>query len=158
MRKITCTTLLFLSFSIAHAQEQFVEIDETEELELKIDLSILGQSEIAEESIEQPAQRYECTDFKLGEFRYVDEHQDVKVTRTKKYQIEESADKKLKLKIKWISNCEYTLTLIEASDEKDKALKGKTMYCEIILIDGSTVTVTTRFQNSKFTTKMKKIS
>lgn len=98
-----------------------------------------------------------CSDFRTGEFIYLDEFTNVKVIREKKFQTEDSPDGNLKLKIKWLSDCVYTLTFVSTTREDNAPIIGQTIYCEIILIDEDVITVSCEINNSKFTTKMKKI-
>lgn len=137
MKTILITIAMTLAFITGHSQQN----------------SALTETEPAASQ-----KNVNCADFKSGEFRYLEDHTDVKITRTKKYQIEESADRKIKLRIRWTSECTYTLTLVKCNNDKDKENIGKTMYNEIILIDGSKVTVSTKINGSRYTTKMEKIN
>ena len=98
-----------------------------------------------------------CSDFRTGEFIYIDEFTNVKVIRGKKIQTEDSPEGNLKLKIKWLSDCVYTLTFISTTRDDNAPIIGQTIHCEIILIDEEVITVSCEINNSKFTTKMKKI-
>jgi hypothetical protein len=96
-----------------------------------------------------------CSDFKTGTFRYVDYDDEIKITRNKKYQIEEGKNFKSKSKIKWTDDCTCILTLVETSNEKEKEGIGKTKMVKIILIDGDVMTVSIRDDDSKNTFKLK---
>ena len=77
----------------------------------------------------------DCSYYKTGRFILsAPEGDQIKIKRTKKYQIEtyNKAHKKHKFKIEWTSDCEYFLTLSKTTCTANEVLVGKGLLCKIL--------------------------
>lgn len=77
----------------------------------------------------------DCSSFKTGTFKYTaPEFQNITVIRNDSMQIE--TDSKLDLKfvssVKWLSNCRYSVTLLEANRKHYDSIIGNTLNIDII--------------------------
>ncbi|WP_445722524.1 hypothetical protein [Flavobacterium sp.] len=81
------------------------------------------------------AQEKKCGDFKIGKFKYANPEQaEWKITRTDTTQVEISTKTQIELhaSVKWISDCQYTLTYKEIINSTVKEVINKTILFEII--------------------------
>ncbi|MCG2419546.1 hypothetical protein K8089_10970 [Aequorivita sp. F47161] len=82
------------------------------------------------------SQEKNCSNFRIGEFRYVEENMPEKIIRTESMQIETNFDNNVVIKstIEWISDCTYILTYSEILNYKydTSDIIGKKIYCEIV--------------------------
>jgi len=93
-------------------------------------------------SISTYSQNKECSNFKVGNFRYSHpEYSKYKVVRTENLQIETDTITGFKVKgtIKWISDCEYELIYSEISDSRFNAIIGQKVTAFITNIDGNKI-------------------
>jgi len=87
--------------------------------------TVFGQSE----------EMLDCSYYKTGRFVLsAPEGDQIKIKRTKKYQIEtyNKAHKKHKFKIEWTSECENILTLLKTTSANNEVLVGKGLLCKIL--------------------------
>ena len=74
------------------------------------------------------AQKPSCVDFKTGYFQNIDSRDSsnfIKRTKDYQYEHEKSSGVKLKLKVTWIDECTYRLTLIKGNSKWNKAAQVK---------------------------------
>jgi len=86
-------------------------------------------------STAQQSEELDCTPYKTGRFVLnPPEGDEIRIKRTKKYQIEwyNKAHKKHKFKIEWTGDCEYILTLVKTTSKKNEVLIGKGLLCRIL--------------------------
>lgn len=72
-----------------------------------------------------------CSEFKVGKFKYIGKNENVTIIQDSIYHIETDGIRTLKLRIKWINDCEYKLTYIKVNQKGDEELLDKTMYVKI---------------------------
>lgn len=80
------------------------------------------------------SQNSNCENFRTGYFSYLEEpFTSVVVRRTKKFQYEHNKKDgmKLKFKIDWIDDCQYTLTYIKVNAKTDKNVLRKKINVSI---------------------------
>lgn len=84
----------------------------------------------------------ECKKFKKGKFLQ-EGKENIKIKRGAKYQVEIDGNSgiKSKFRIKWVNDCEYSLTLIESNDvETTNLFLNNPMYVKIKSIEGNKYT------------------
>ncbi|WP_353778458.1 hypothetical protein [Winogradskyella sp. 3972H.M.0a.05] len=99
-------------------------------------------------SIISYAQERNCSDFKTGQFKYVDERLKEIITRTDSMQIEINPDNQAEIHttIEWVSECEYVLTYTKIINwpENVSDVIGRKIYCTIMETKGNWVKVYTK--------------
>jgi hypothetical protein len=87
------------------------------------------------------SQEKDCSNFRTGEFRYVEENMPEEIIRTETMQIETNFNNNVVIKssIEWTSDCTYVLTFSEILNYKydTSDIIGKKIYCEIVETEGN---------------------
>lgn len=111
-------------------------------------------------SISTYSQSKECSNFKVGNFRYSHpDYSKYKVIRTESLQIETDTITGFELKgtIKWLSDCEYELVYSEISDSKFNAIIGQKVKALITNIEGNKIMCKSECMGIKLDMEMIKI-
>ena len=91
------------------------------------------------------AQEKKCTDFKTGEFVYLDKTRPEKVVRTEFLQIETNPETGIEIhsSIEWTSDCNYVMTYKKILNHpKDvSGIIGKKIYIKILETNGNRIKV-----------------
>lgn len=111
-------------------------------------------------SISTYSQSKECSNFKVGNFRYSHpDYSKYKVIRTENLQIETDTITGLEIKgtIKWISDCEYELIYSEISDSRFNAIIGQKVTAYITNIEENKIMCKSECMGIKLEMEMIKI-
>jgi hypothetical protein len=96
-------------------------------------------------SLNSCSQEKNCTDFKIGEFKYVDKNLPELITRTETTQIETNLETGIIIEssIKWTSECSYILTYekIRNYQEDVSYMIGQKIYVDILETNGNRIKV-----------------
>ena len=106
------------------------------------------------------SQEKNCSDFKTGTFKYVDgNHPDWIIVRNDSIQVEKEEKTNIELqgRLKWKSDCEYSLTYTKISDTSNRELIGKKINVTIINIADDIIEYEAEMNDKVVISKMQKI-
>lgn len=112
-------------------------------------------------SISTYSQSKECSNFKVGNFRYSHpDYSKYKVIRTENIQIETDSITGFEVKgiVKWISDCEYELVYSEVSNSKYQSIIGQKVKTFITSIEGNKIMCKSEGMGRKLDIEMIKIN
>lgn len=106
-------------------------------------------------------QKKECTKFKTGTFKYLDENsKHITITRNDTLQIENNIKNNIKIttSVKWESDCSYTLKYEDVTNyEYRNDILGKKIFISIIETKGNIYTARVKSSTTNTIVKMRKI-
>lgn len=102
-------------------------------------------------SLSSCSQELKCSEFRTGEFRYVNENFPEKIIRTELMQIETNPETGVVIytSIKWTSECNYVMTyekILNHSEDVSHMI-GKKIYIEILETNGNKIKVHAKSKN-----------